>query len=61
MNKLLQIIFLTIAFAVASIVNAQQTSNIKPTKLWDDNNGNHIQIYEGKIAKIVNTLYWNSE
>ncbi len=34
---------------------------IKPTEVWPDNNGNHVEAHGGGIIKVANTYYWFGE
>jgi len=38
-----------------------KTDTIKPTQIWPDNNGNHIQAHGGGIIKIEDNYYWYGE
>jgi hypothetical protein len=42
-------------------VSAQDSKIIKPTDVWPDNNGNHVQAHGGGIIKVKNTYYWYGE
>ena len=54
------IIFSLVAsFHISS--NAQKQTIIKPTELWPDDKGNHIQAHGGGITKIGKTYYWYGE
>jgi hypothetical protein len=40
---------------------AQQSKVIRPTELWPDKTGNHIQAHGGGIIKLKDTYYWYGE
>jgi len=51
----LSVFFLSSAFAQA------KRDTIKPTEVWPDADGNHIQAHGGGIIKVKNTYYWYGE
>ena len=61
MNIFFKSFFLASVVAVTSIAQAQKQSIIKPTELWPDENGNHIQAHGGGITKVGKTYYWYGE
>jgi hypothetical protein len=70
MKKVIRIFFVMVVyFAVVSTTSAQSTTpvklmpsdSIKPSEIWPDANGNHIQAHGGGIIKIKNTYFWYGE
>ena len=54
----------TIFFFLSLIYNAaisQLENIIKPSEIWPDNNGNHIQAHGGGIIKLGKIYYWYGE
>ncbi len=53
---------LLIAFLLPLSAFAQSSKDIvKPTEIWPDNNGNHVQAHGGGIIKVGKTYYWFGE
>lgn len=51
-----------LAFLLILIGHAQaQTDTIKPTEVWPDKSGNHIQAHGGGIIKVKDVYYWYGE
>lgn len=46
----------------ANIASAQlKADTIKPTEVWPDNNGKHVEAHGGGIIKVGKTYYWFGE
>jgi hypothetical protein len=60
MNIFKNILLTVVILYSAEIVQCQQ-NNIRPTELWPDNNGKHIQAHGGGIIKIDTIYYWYGE
>lgn len=59
MNNILNFFF---AFLLTGQAFAQVKNDIiKPTEIWPDNNGNHLQAHGGGIIKVKKTYYWYGE
>jgi hypothetical protein len=53
---------LLIAFLLPLSAFAQSSKDtVKPTEIWPDNNGNHVQAHSGGIIKVGKTYYWFGE
>ena len=53
---------LVFLFSVHGLASAQsKIDTIKPTAVWPDNNGNHVQAHGGGIIKVGKTYYWFGE
>ena len=48
--------FFMVSFAMKLAIGQQNI--IRPTELWPDNNGNHIQAHGGGIVKLGKRYYW---
>jgi len=57
-NKFMQIIFVVLVCSCYS--NGQQTC-FQPGKIWEDNNGKHINAHGGGIMLYHDTYYWYGE
>lgn len=54
--------FCSIALFCLAVAKAVATPEIiRPTAIWNDNRGKHIQAHGGGIIKIANTFYWFGE
>lgn len=57
----IKFLFLTVAGLFYSVMVLCQQNIIRPTELWPDNNGNHIQAHGGGIIKLGKMYYWYGE
>jgi hypothetical protein len=55
----LSAILLQFVIGIAPVL--AQTDTIKPTEIWPDSKGNHIQAHGGGILKVSDSYYWYGE
>ena len=51
------VLFISVNFSLAQTGK----DTIKPTEVWPDDNGNHIEAHGGGIIKVAGTYYWFGE
>ena len=57
-----KVVFLFTLVSLSSIFGiAQKQTIIKPTEIWPDDKGNHIQAHGGGITKVGKIYYWYGE
>jgi len=55
--SLMGVLFISVNFSLAQTGK----DTIKPTEVWPDDNGNHIEAHGGGIIKVAGTYYWFGE
>lgn len=60
--KLIFFFLLSTGFLCGNFTLAQTGKDtVKPTEVWPDNNGNHVEAHGGGIIKVARTYYWFGE